>query len=146
MKLRKAEVTRGDYKTFKEMHLNFQYAEVDISNELPRKPVIKDYEDYMEYAVKEWIYFAVKDGEVIGYVVITAYDDMGVKFEEMYIDRKYRRQGNGKKFVKKMIEFLKEEGMKRVEVFSVTMATDNFWAECRFRSVNGSEMFMYEIK
>lgn len=146
MKLRMANLTRGDYETFKQMHLKFRYAEINAADELERKAVIKNYEDYYEYAEKEWVYFAVKDGDVIGYVILTAYDDMSVKLEEVYIEKSCQRKGYGKKFVKKIVEFLKEEGMKRVEVFSATMATDNFWAECRFRSINGSEVFEYVIK
>lgn len=146
MKIRRAEVTRGDYESFNKMHLEFRYAEMNVSEELARKPVIKNYEDYFEYATREWIYFAEEEGKIIGYVIITAYDDMGVKFEEIFIDRKQQRKGYGKKFVKKMIKFLKEAGMKKIEVFSATMATDAFWAECNFRSVNGSELFVYEIK
>lgn len=146
MKIRRAEVTRGDYETFKKMHLDFRYAEVNETEERVRNTVIKNYEDYYEYAEKEWIYFAVKDGKVIGYVIITAYDDMGVKLEEIYITKAFQRKGHGKKFVKKIIEFLKENGMKQVELFSATMATDNFWAECKFKSVRDSEMFIYEIK
>lgn len=145
MKLRMANLTRGDYETFKQMHFQFRYAEMNTAEELERKAVIRSYEDYYEYAQKEWIYFAVKDGEAVGYVVLTAYDDMTVKLEEVYIKKSCQRNGYGVKFVKKIIEFLKENGMKKVEVFSATMATDNFWAECRFRSVNGSEMFEYVI-
>ncbi len=145
MKLRKADLTRGDYETFKRMHLQFRYAELNAAQELERKAVIKNYEDYYEYAQKEWIYFAVKDGEEVGYVVLTAYEDMTVKLEEVYIRKDCQRKGHGKKFVKKIVEFLKENGMKKVEVFSATMATDYFWAECRFRSVGGSEMFEYVI-
>lgn len=146
MKLRMADVTRGDYKTFNQMHLAFRYAEINPNLEMERKPVIKDYEDYYIYAGNEWIYFAMKDGDEIGYVVMTAYDDMSVKLEEVFICKKYQQKGNGKKFVKKIVEFLKDNGMKKVEVFSATMATDAFWAACNFRSVNGSEMFEYEIK
>lgn len=146
MKIRRAELTRGDYETFQKMHMNFRYAEVNDVEERVRNAVIKNYEDYYEYAEKEWVYFAVKDNNVIGYVVITAYEDGGVKLQEVYITKEFQRKGHGKKFVKKIIEFLKENGMKQVEVFSATMATDNFWAECRFRSVKGSEMFVYEIK
>lgn len=145
MKLRMADLTRGDYETFKQMHLQFRYAELNTALELERKAIIKNYEDYYEYAQKEWIYFAVKDGEPVGYVVLTAYDDMTVKLEEVYIKKSCQRKGYGKKFVKKIIEFLKENKMKKVEVFSATMATDYFWAECRFRSVGGSEMFEYVI-
>lgn len=146
MKLRMANLTRGNYETFSQMHLKFRYAELDTAEELQRKAIIKNYEDYYEYAAKEWIYFAEEDGEAVGYVIITAYDDMSVKLEEVYIERSCQRKGYGKKFVKKIIEFLKENGMKKVEVFSATMATDYFWAACRFRSVNGSEMFEYVIK
>lgn len=148
MKIRRAEVTRGDYEIFKKMHLSFQYAEVNETEERARNAVIKNYEDYYMYADNEWIYFAVKDCNVIGYVVITAYDDLTVKLEELYIAKEFQRKGNGKKFVKKIIRFLKECGMpiKKLEVFSATMATDNFWAECKFRSVNGSEMFEYVMK
>ena len=148
MKIRRAEVTRGDYEIFKKMHLSFRYAEVNETEERARNAVIKNYEDYYIYADNEWIYFAVKDCKEIGYVVITAYDDLTVKLEELYIATEFQRKGNGKKFVKKIIEFLKECGMsiKKLEVFSATMATDNFWAECKFRSVNGSEMFEYVMK
>ncbi len=146
MKLRMADLTRGDYDTFRQLHLNFRYAEINSTEEIERKAVIKNYEDYYEYAEKEWIYFAEKGGEIIGYVILTAYDDMSVKLEEIYIKRSCQRKGYGKKFVKKIIDFLKENGMKKVEVFSATIATDMFWAECYFRSVNGSEMFEYVIK
>lgn len=146
MKIRVAKLTKGDFKAFYEMHVLFRYAEYNPADELEREPVIKDYDDFMEYVQKEWIYFAVQDGEVIGYAIITAFEDMSVKIEELYVSRKHQREGYGKKFVKKFIEFLKENDMKRVEVFSATIATDNFWSECNFRSVNGTEMYEYKIK
>lgn len=147
MRLRMADATRGDYEIFKEMHLNFRYAEIDCDGEMARKPVIKNYEDYFEYVENEWIYFAVTDSdEVVGYVVFTAYEDMSLKIQEIYINKKSQRKGKGKKFVGKIIEMAKDEGFKKIELFSATMATDAFWAHCSFRSVNGSEMFEYQIR
>lgn len=146
MKIRMAKLTKGDYRAFNQMHILFRYAEFNPADELEREPVIKDYEDYFEYVQNEWLYFAVQDGEEIGYVIITAFDDKSVKIEEIYVNRKYQREGYGKKFVKKFVEFLKENDMKRVEAISATMVTDKFWADCNFRSVNGSELFEYKIK
>lgn len=147
MDFRKANVTREDYNAFDILHRNFRYAELTKEEEIPRvNLVISTYEQYAEYAGCEWIYFAEEDGKVTGYVIITPYEDMSVKLEEIYITSEYQRRGSGRMLVSLLKDFLKKEGFERIKLLSYNMATDRFWYHCCFKSANGTEEFEFVIK
>lgn len=146
MKIRRADVTRGDFKTFGEMLVWFRYAEHNPGDEQEKETVIKDYDDYYEYVQNKCIYFAVHNGKEIGYVIISAFDDKCIKIEEIYVSRNYQRDGYGNKFIKKFVEFLKEAEKERIEARSTTLETDKFWKECNFKPIKGSNLFEYKIK
>lgn len=147
MDFRMANVTREDYNAFDTLHRNFRYAELKKEEEIPCVNLrVKTYEEYADLAEKEWIYFAVEDGKVTGYVIITPYEDGSVKLEEIYIASNEQRRGSGRMFVSLLKAFLKKEGFNRIFLLSYNMATDQFWFRCYFRPVNNSEEFEFIIK
>lgn len=147
MDFRMANVTREDYTAFDTLHRNFRYAELKKEDEIPCVNLrVKNYKEYAELAEKEWIYFAVEDGKVTGYVIITPYEDGSVKLQEIYIASDEQRRGSGRMFVSLLKDFLKKEGFKRITLLSYNEATDRFWCRCCFKSVNGSEEFEFIIK
>lgn len=150
MEMRMAMATREDYNVFSELYNKLQYAGMESSEGSPEfsrtGSAIKSYEDYAELAGKEWIYFGVDEGEVIGYVIITPYEDLSVKLQEIYINKSNQRRGSGQMLVTLLKEFLKKEGFEKIFLFSASMETDQFWFRCRFHSVDNSEKFEYIIQ
>jgi len=147
MNIRTADLTNKDYRIFDALHRDFRYAESNKKDEVVRdKPIIKSFEKYAEYAENEWIYFAMDAGEVVGYLIITPYEDLSVKLHEIYISSEHQRHGSGREFVCLLKDLLKKEGFKKITLISYNAVTDDFWTKCRFKSVNGSEQFEFNIQ
>ncbi len=132
----------SDYETFMEMHENFTYVHED-EIEFPRKPVIKDYEQFKICVQNEEIFIATMGDDVIGYAVALGYTDGVCKIAEIYVKPEKRRKGLGKKFVEQIEKVAQSEGFRKIQLNSATMATDNFWHSCNFRPLNGSALYEF---
>ncbi len=132
----------SDYETFMEMHQSFAYIHEDETF-LERNPVIKDYESFKEHAQNEEIFVAMSEGQVIGYAIGYGYTEGVCKIHEIYVKPEARRRGVGRKFVEQIKQVAKNEGFRKIQLNSVSMATDNFWSSCNFRPLNYSALYEF---
>lgn len=142
VKVRYVTEDLSDYETFMEMHEKFTYLHED-GTEFPRNPIIKDYEEFKICMQNEEIFIATLDDEVIGYAVAHGYTDSVCKIEEIYVKPEKRRKGLGKKFVEQIENVAQNEGFRKIQLNSATMATDKFWYKCNFRPLNNSALYEF---
>lgn len=149
LRLREATSSRPDYDLFEGMYKVFRYAEIDDKT-IPRTSgTLTTFEAYLEYITNKGnILFIQEDGtdKVIGYFIMSWYEDGGARVNEMYITEDNQRKGYGKKAVKALIALVKEEGFKWVELMSYSIATDNFWSACNFRYTGSNDEYKFHIK
>jgi ribosomal protein S18 acetylase RimI-like enzyme len=136
IEIRDVERTVECYNVFKEMHENLSYSDSNSKLEVPRAPIIKSFEQYQKTLEQTNIYFIVYFCNIIGYIIMDAYDDT-CKIQEMCIKPEYRRKGYGRMAIHELISQLKEKEFKVVQVVSATMGTDDFYTSCRFQWKSG---------
>lgn len=143
VKIRYADSTNEAYEIFKQLHEKVSYSDIPGSSRRIRTPFIKSYEEYCQEVESESIIFIVEEWKekVIGYALVKGFPNNLCKISEMYIDSDFQRVGNGRSAVNQIAELAKEEGFTRIQVFSATMATDNFWFRCRFWPINNSDLY-----
>lgn len=147
LELREAIVDQADYNQFETMYKNFEYSEIEGQSFSRSEGVLKTQADYTEYITEKGnILFVELDGTVIGYAILAWYEDGGVRIHEFHIIKEYQRKGYGKKAVKKLIELVKNEGFKWLELMSFSIGTDCFWSACNFRYIGHDEQYEFHIK
>lgn len=133
MELRLA--TMEDFEVFNAMYVSF-------CNIGDSKPMTK--QQYEELIQIEGIYFAVLEGEIIGYAIIYAFEDRTAKITRLYI--KKRRQGYGSKFYKLLENEIRNSPVKTVYVWCFWEEAEKFWTQMGFKSVNDTEEFFKKLK
>ncbi len=132
----------ADYETFMAMHEKFSYVHED-GTEFTRNPVVNDYEKFKICTQNEELFIATLGDEVIGYAIACGYTDGVCKIKEIYVKPEVRRKGLGKKFVEQIEKVAQNEGFRKIQLNSVSMATDNFWSYCNFRPLNNSALYEF---
>ena len=122
MKNRIECATRKDYQQFAEVHKRFVYLS---SSEL--RETIMDEETFNEYADMGRIFVAFDGDIMVGYAVVTAYEDGKCHINEIFVLPEYQHKGYGKQIVDKIIVEAKESGLNKLLVFSLLIETDAFW-------------------
>ena len=146
LEVRYATAKNSDYEAFMKLHKNFRYAEENPKNETDRELVIKDYQSYKNDV--ENTFFAVLDGEIIGYAVMSVDEEelTTCKIEEIYVRSDLQRHGYGRRFVREIIKVAKEENFKKITLISANLTTDKIWFLMGFKSLRSSEIYEFEIK
>lgn len=149
LNLREAKNTSVDYELFEGMYERMGYLEIDgatvrrIKGKLSTKEA---YEEFLESKGDIMFINYEEIDQIIGYIVLSCYDDGGARIHEMYIEKEHQCRGYGKQVIKNLIGLLKKEEIKWVELMSATIATDNFWSACNFRFTGSNDTYKYEIK
>ncbi len=125
----------SDYESFMKLHKSFKYSESNPENEMEREMVIKNYEEYKEYI--ENIFFAVLNGEIIGYAVMDVEEDDLITciIREIYVKSNLQKRGYGRSFVEEIKKVAKAEGFKKIRLISANITTDKIWFLLGFRPV-----------
>ena len=132
MEMRKA--TGNDIGIFNEMYTNFFVSE-DYTHKL--EPMSEEkYQDLMEY---ESLYFAILDGQVIGFAILYAFEKLGCKIESLYV--KEKSKGYGAEFYRLLEKEIRDSNIDRVYVHVFDERPERFWFRMGFRSVRGTEEF-----
>ncbi len=132
MEIRLAE--RNEFEVFNEMYVNFF---VDGEKGHRQAPVTPEaYDELLEY---ECIYFAVQDGNILGFATVYAFEDEGVQISLFYM--KEKNKGYGVQFLKLMEKEVRDSGFKRIFVHVFDERPERFWQRQGYMSVNGTEEF-----
>lgn len=137
------------YEIFKQMHEKLCYSDINPDWEIPRKPLISDFDTFKETLDNTNIFFVDLKGDenkTVGYIILNVYTSGSASIQEIMIKPEERRKGYGRRSLKKLIEVLKEDDeIATVKVISATMATDNFYSSCNFRYTSG-DLYEYRLR
>lgn len=119
---------RENYNEFKKVHDRFTF----IDATAPRGPLLDD-ATFNDYADRESLFLAYEDNVLVGYAILDCYEDMTCDVQEIFILPEYQRNGYGKQLVDHIKEVAKRDGVKKLNVFSIMIETDEFWMmKCHF--------------
>ena len=122
--------TQKDYAQFHEVHSRFTYVG---STEL-RAPIV-DEKRFNEYVENGSMFVAFEGNTMVGYAIVSGYEDGTCDINEIFVLQEYQHKGYGKQIVQKIKEEAKASGFTQLRVFSIFIETDCFWMrKCNFRS------------
>lgn len=146
LKIRYATEALSDYEAFKKLHEHFGYAENNPKKFSERKVIIDTYKTYLKYVEDESMLFAILDGEVIGYAIMSVEDCNRCKIEEIYVKFELQRKGYGRQFVEQIKQVAKQEAFKEIELISANLTTDQIWFKLGFKHPIFTDDIFYRIK
>lgn len=92
-----------------------------------RKKKLKDRVEHIKMKLQEpgYHYYALYDDfQIVGILIFSTLDDIAV-LDALYIRKAYQREGNGKKMLDFMEDFLKKEGFSSYSVYVLKMLPSN---------------------
>lgn len=128
MEIRSENATRNDYPKFADVHKRFTY----VGSTEPREPIVSQ-ERFNEYVDAGSMFAAFEGEKMVGYAIVSAYEDGTCDINEIFVLPEYQHRGVGKAIVQKVIKEARASELTKLKVFSVFMETDNFWMrKCLF--------------
>ena len=128
MEIRIENATRNDYPEFADVHGRFTY----VASTEARGPIVNQ-EQFNEYVDAGSMFAAFEGEKMIGYAIVSAYEDGTCDINEIFVLPEYQHKGVGKAIVQKIVEEAKASELTKLKVFSVFMETDSFWMrKCLF--------------
>lgn len=128
MDIRIENATRKDYPKFADVHSRFTY----VASTEVRKPIVNQ-EQFNEYVDSGSLFAAFEGDVMVGYAIVSAYEDGTCDINEIFVLPEYQHRGVGKAIVQKIVEEAKASELTKLKVFSIFMETDSFWMrKCLF--------------
>lgn len=122
--------TQKDFPKFRDVHKRFTY----LGSTEPREPVVNE-QRFSEYVENGSLFVAFEGDVLVGYAIVSGYEDGTCDVNEIFVLPEYQHKGYGKQIVQKIEEEAKADGFIQLRVFSVFIETDCFWMrKCYFRA------------
>ena len=129
MEIRIEIAKKNDYPQFAEVHKRFTY----VGSNNTRESIVNE-ERFNEYVELASMFVAFEGDVMVGYAIVTAYEDGTCDINEIFVLPEHQHKGIGKAIVQKIEKDAKDSEITQLRVFSIFIETDSFWMmKCYFR-------------